>query len=479
MSGALAVVDDGAKRPTPVSSRKRVELSRIARAGDYAKASQGLDPRKHAEFAGEKVRQDAHKADVQIRLSSATVAPVQIAKAQSTPMRENSVLATENFKRRPRQPSLLQIAQAHHAAVDSENDDTLDDFNPDDESTPFGKSALNLHPDFPSTTSSRHPPSRKRKLSTPEIQVPASQSLNSPVRNSSPPPSIPEDLFEIFTEDSQPNPPLPINPASRAALPPGLVHSDTLAPPQSSSLPPSPQKQNLKSKNRTKKAHLSSKPKLKPTSPQIRRESSPVLPPRSPTPTQSSPTAVPATRSPLKPLTTSTLQNLLPRRRHVVSSNKQNAVFDIHSNSDIDSINADEDEDELNYRPSTKPARKPATEKPKRGKSNGAKKGKDGGDAVVVKRIGGKQKAPSRPSMTYGRKRVRDTTVSDDDENVEVGVEGEDDDGDGGGVVVMMKMDGKARAEMKKMAAKFREVDDWGLEFEEVTGSSDRMQDAR
>ncbi|KAL8806958.1 MAG: hypothetical protein Q9200_004851 [Gallowayella weberi] len=479
MSGALALEEDGATRPRPVASRKRVELSRIARDGDYAKASQKLESRKNADLARGRLQKEVQKADIQIQLPTATVAPVQIAKTQATPMRENSVLATENFKRRPRQPSLLQIAQAHHAAVDSEHDGTLDDFNPDDESTPFGKSALNFDVDPPIPASSRHPSSRKRKLSTPDIQVPASQSHSSPAHNSSPPPSIPDDLFDIFVEDSQPDPPLPTIPASRTALPPNPGESDTLAPPQSSSLPPSPQRQALKSKSRTKKAHLGSKPKLKPTNPKIRRQSSPVLPPRSPTPTQSSPTAVPATRSPLKPLTTSTLQNLLPRRRRrVVSSNKgATTMFDIHSSSsETDTLNADEDEDELNYRfPGTKLARNAAAteKKPKRGKPKGAtkNKSKDGAGAKIrVPRFG------STTRTTYGRKRVQEDTFGEDEK---VGFGSESEDGGSGAVVRVVKMDGKAREEMKRMAAKFREVDDWGLEFEEVTGSSDRMRDAR
>ncbi|KAL8795887.1 MAG: hypothetical protein Q9182_007471 [Xanthomendoza sp. 2 TL-2023] len=479
MSGALAVEDEGATRPRPMSSRKRVELSRIARDGDYATACQKIGLRQDADLAGGRLQKHVQKADVQIQLPNATVAPVQTAKIQATPMRENSVLATENFRRRPRQPSLLQIAQAHHAAVDSENDGTLNDFNPDDESTPFGKSALDIHLEPPTASPFRHPPSRKRKLSTPDIQdiqVQASQSLSSPAHNSSPPPSVPDDLFDIFAEDSQPKPSLPTIPSSRSALPPQPVDSDTLAPPQSSSMPPSPQKQALQSKSHTEKVHSGSKPTLKPTNPKVRQQSSPVLPPRSPTPTQSSPTAVPATRPLLKPLTTSTLQNLLPRRRRVVSSNKGNTVFDIHSSSggEMDTLNADEDEDELNYRPTTtKLARNGATEKkPKRGKPKAAKnKSKIGADAA-----GAQIRVPRlSTTTTYGRKHVQDTVS--ENENVALGSESDEDGGSAG--VVVVKMDGKAREELKRMAAKFREVDEWGLEFEEVTGSSDRMRDAR
>ena len=78
---------------------------------------------------------------------------------------------------------------------------------------------------------------------------------------------------------------------------------------------------------------------------------------------------------------------------------------------------------------------------------------------------------PTHTTTEYGyENQVMDSGDDDDNEN------GGDEHRIGGRGVVM---DGKARQEMKKLAAKFREVDDWGLEFEEVTGSSDRMRDAR
>ena len=40
------------------------------------------------------------------------------------------------------------------------------------------------------------------------------------------------------------------------------------------------------------------------------------------------------------------------------------------------------------------------------------------------------------------------------------------------------EFDGKAKREMQRLAAKFAEVDDYTLEFEDVTGSS-QMADAR
>ncbi|KAL8775297.1 MAG: hypothetical protein Q9209_000304 [Squamulea sp. 1 TL-2023] len=479
MSGALAVEDVGTKKPRPVSSRKRVELSRIAREGDYTKAHEAVKKGQDASIVAERPTKTATNAKMQIQSiqimkpPSALVAPAPIASIQPTPMRENSVLTLDNFKRRPRQPSILQLAQAHNAAAELEIDDTLDDFNPDDESTPFRESRAHPQKDL-SSTSSRLSSSRKRKLSAPESQVPASQNQSPPERSSSAIPSQPDDLFDIIAEDSQPNPPLPTIP-TRTSISATRVDSDTMAPPQSSSLHPSPQQQKRppQLKSRTKKGSLTLESKLHPNKSRVNNLSSQILPPRSPSPTQSSPTIAPKAPRQLKPLTTSALQNLLPRRRRVVpGSNKENTVFDLNTSSDIDSLRADEDQDELSYHASSKITRKPRIEKPKNGrtKEKGGKKAKANGTAAGTKMQWQAKKGAQKTSMTYTRK---PQNAEAHDENESGGESGEAEHR------LPVLLDGKAREEMKKLAAKFREVDDWGLEFEEVTGSSDRMQDAR
>ncbi|KAL9598606.1 MAG: hypothetical protein Q9179_003859 [Wetmoreana sp. 5 TL-2023] len=479
MSGALAVEDAGEKRPKPLSSRKRIALSRIAREGDYAKAYEDLKAGRESVLGAEK---EANNSEVQIQstqMAGAAVVPIALstaplhttitstqsshsiqgAKTQATPLRESSILAIGNFKRRPRQPSLLQIAQAQTAAAESDIDDILDDFAPDDESTPLHKSHSGPQQEHSSTSSSGQPSSRKRKLSTPEVQVPASQSQVSPVESSPPGSSPPDNLFDIVADDSQPNLPLPIIPSSKSHPHQEATDSETLAPPQSSSPPASPQKQRHKSGPRATKSQKRSKPNLKPTTSKNRKQLCPILNPRSPSPTQSSPINTSATRSPLKPITTSALQNLLPRRRRVASRNKENNVFDLASSSPSGPV--DEDEDELSYHASHKPGG--PTTKVKRGRS------KQGVGSKVKERKG----ETKRVSMTYTRKAQNaeldgenDELESDADENVE---------SRGGG----SKMDGRVKEEMKRMRFKFQEVDEWGLEFEEVTGSSDRMRDAR
>ncbi|KAL8722038.1 MAG: hypothetical protein Q9225_001414 [Loekoesia sp. 1 TL-2023] len=485
MSGALAVEDVGEKRLKPLSSRRRVALSRIAREADHAKAIEALKARRDAALAAEKLAKEGIQVEVQIQSAQTAKAPVatrvlpvapshapmtsnqgsrltQAAETRATPSRETSILDIENFKRRPRQPSLLQIAQAQNAAEESEIDDTLDDFNPDDESTPLHQSNPGLQLDPLSTSSGHQSSSRKRKLSTPEIQVPASQPQNVPDRSSSPVPSSSDNLLGTPAEDSQPNPPLPAIPPEKSTSAQQTIYSDTLAPPRSSSPPDSPKTQPCQSKTRSRKSQGASKANGKAANSKVRKPLGPVLPPRSPSPTQRSPTNASTTRSPLKPLTTSALQNLLPRRRRIMSRNKENNIFELNSSSDMDSFNAgemDEGADELSYHITS---RKSAPEK-----SKNTRKGKGGGTSIATKSK--PKKGEKRPGMTYTRKQNLDP---DEDEDAGSGSGNQD-------VAGAVTMDGKAREEMKKLAAKFREVDDWGLEFEEVTGSSDRMRDAR
>ncbi|KAL8972796.1 MAG: hypothetical protein Q9183_000360 [Haloplaca sp. 2 TL-2023] len=484
MSGALPVDDAGERRPRPLSTRKRVALSRIAREGDHARAYEALKARRDAALQAERLAKEAKQANAQIpstqlsydpapkivpttapAISPAQNAqPVRGSRTQATPLREHSVLDIQNFKRRPRQPSLLQVARAQVAAAESEDGDSLNDLEPDDESTPFGKSQKSLEQQ-PSSNSSR-----KRKLSTPEIQVPASQTQEPEQQSSSPVPSAVDDVLDsAAVEDSQPEPILPPIPASLPPTSQQAIHSDTLAPPRSSSPPPSPEnKQSQKSSARTTRPSKQQKPTQKPKKQQPPQHPSITLPPRSPTPTQRAPTTANTsrTRSPLKPITTSTLQNLLPRRRGAASKNKENiGVFDIMSSNSSDPIEEDEDADELSYHASSRRPR--ATDK--RGKGKGGKGNKKSGSAKTAA-VG--KTAEKRVGKTYTRKSALDV----EDEIADEDAEGQENEGRGKGE---MQMDAKAREEMKRLRDKFLEVDQWGLEFEEVSGSSDRMRDAR
>ncbi|KAL8636032.1 MAG: hypothetical protein Q9228_006527, partial [Teloschistes exilis] len=178
--------------------------------------------------------------------------------------------------------------------------------------------------------------------------------------------------------------------------------------------------------------------------------------------------------------------NLLPRRRNRLASKttKENSIFDLGSSSS--EIHDDVgDEDELSFHAKVRPtaaARQRGKENRNSVRAARGARGKKGEVSKKVKKAGA---GGGRSSATYTRKSQLEEAEPDyenDDDDGDVG----SGDGNGssvtvpaGGMEEPVKLGGKAREEMKRLRHLFREVDEWGLEFEEVTGSSDRMRDAR
>lgn len=108
---------------------------------------------------------------------------------------------------------------------------------------------------------------------------------------------------------------------------------------------------------------------------------------------------------------------------------------------------------------------------------------------VVQKRGGkgkGKEAVGKKGERTYARKKVVEVEDVDGDENEHDDGDGYSDGEDENGAVIgrggrkTPALDGKAKDEMKRLADKFREVDEYTLEFEDMTGSGgSQMKDAR
>ena len=452
MSGALAPEDMGTTRLKPPSNQTRAALSQIAREADHAKR-----------VAEAKAKQDAAQAEPaagpdQIPLSIPTesvpaskpsVSGIDVPAINSARLRSRvgetsppqpSMLGA-TFKKRARQPSLLQMLGTQNNSSAILDDDEFDDFCPVDESTPMVKSTWQSTAQRTSSSSHQSSGSRKRKLTVPEIQVPASQSRDPPSSPPSVPPTELPDTYDLPADEEE-RTPEPTLPPPRSTNPPQReLDSDTLAPPQSST-PTKPKPRKPRHKPPPRPQHSK------------RRQPSPAPSPLSSTSTTISPTKT----IPLKPLTTATLQNLLPRRRR--TRPKPQSEYDIPSSSDREPLIAhDEDEDELTYHlPPTKPLRR---KKPPRGRKAPA--------PVKTK--------PKAPSRTYTKR----TTPDPDDEEENRHGSGSDDDGAGrGGRKKTPALDARATDAMRRLADKFREVDAYALEFEEMTGnSSGQMRDAR
>ena len=489
MSGALPPEDAGGTHLRPPMGRRRALFSKFVINASDNKAIEQLKARRNADLVAERVSQvqvpssmpakifpteEAHNYtnilvndDVQSNMDMKSKSP------GSTEARYASLGALKG-KTRPRKPSLLQLVQAQANQLDRDEDDDLDDFLPDDESTPFLKlktvskrQASNSSPLTSKQTSS----SRKRKLSSPEVQVPMTQPIHSQAAlpaslSPTPEPELGVDLFNLESNNDLPEPLLPLARPARTQSP--KVWSDTLAPPQSSS----------------PIAVIHTNSIKRSAKPPIHKKSS--AGPAIHSSTQD-PRPVKATSCPLIPLSTATLQNLLPRRRARPNAREVD-IFDVPHSSDveIDTSGLGEDEDELNIQ--TKPRGRPRksdigfssrTTPSTKGKGKAkAPTATSAASAASIKR--GKDKRPGKV-LTYARTKPARLESDDNDEDPDphLEVEEESDEHD--------RVDDNARKgnekssdELKRLAAKFREVDEWTLEIEDVTASSGSlMADAR
>ena len=80
--------------------------------------------------------------------------------------------------------------------------------------------------------------------------------------------------------------------------------------------------------------------------------------------------------------------------------------------------------------------------------------------------------------MTYGRKSNIGSHSGSDDGSAD---EDEDTSREVAGArgATAPVLDGKAKVEMRRLVDKFKEVDEYTLDFEDMTGSSSQMKDAR
>ena len=461
MSGALAPEDIGATRLKPPSNKIRATLTRIARDADHAQAAENARTRRAAQARTEPEQIPSSFLEESLLGRNSSIDSSQSparnnshatlgSRIQETPRLQSSMLGGAMFKKRPRQPSLLQMVQSQQQVQDEVDDDDMYNFLPDDESTPLIKSLSQPRGHTISSSSRQTSGSRKRKQATPEIQVAASQSQSDYPHSSPssipPQPPEPQEVFDLPAEEDEPRPTLPRYRSAQSLE--TKIHSDTLAPPQSSS-PAKAQPQHTR--RNPSKAYKPVQPKGQPPK---RKDPSTAPSPMSSTSTQISPIRP----KPLKTLTTATLQNLLPRRR---VRGRPKGDFDIPSSSDVelDTTGLGEDEDELSFHTTKVRRKRPSMT----GQKSAAKR---------KETLAGK-----KASKTYTRKSI---VVSEDEDDENGSASGDElRQIAAGGRKKTPALDGRAKAEMKRLADKFKEVDDFTLEFEDMTGSSSQMRDAR
>ncbi|KAF2684513.1 hypothetical protein K458DRAFT_418087 [Lentithecium fluviatile CBS 122367] len=353
--------------------------------------------------------------------------PPSAIKVGATPAHETSILALTNFKRRPRQPSLLRMVHQTTDVEDNDLDDLgdFDDFRPAAESTPLhvqksapeeggNDSGVNL-----SSSGSR---GTKRKLS-PVIQVPRS----SPPYNSgpdiedsrSPSPSLPEVVQS--TEEAQ----------QTQEQAESEILSQTMAPPMSSSDYPAddiedPLESPVRPRQRTRRGKST---KAGDNEDSEGEETEPAKKTKARPKSRKNPE-----------ISTAKLQSLLPRRRTRVA--QEGDEFDMDNSEDV---TFDSDQDELALPPRRQPAagRKPAP-KPKK-------------PSKTTRKAAASSRATQKNTRTYGR------PGSSDKENAGAR---EDSDGEGSTIEVTTVQPSKA---LEAIAKKFEEVDEFELDFESVS----------
>ncbi|GAB7340065.1 hypothetical protein MBLNU457_6560t1 [Dothideomycetes sp. NU457] len=449
--------------------RKRMEADKKVNAPeqrDRSTSSKQESRETGASKTGEQVESGERKPDrtqksptpvAQAVPGTAQKAPQSALKVQSTPGVESSVLALANFRRRPRQPSLLRMVQGdlgHSPLGDDTTDFTLgddeDDFAPHDESTPLNIAKAQPAPiqaqaqtpedeeDDLYGLSPQPKKSLKRKSDEMEGRPEVEVTRSSPIRISSPlssavdlpeedvtiPATAPEESEVADDDDSEP----------RRASVDQEVYADPLSSP-----PPMPQRSPVKPTSKRGQPR-----KANAQSPEQSRTSR---------------------HKPQKSLDTAALRALLPKRR--IRDDYRNE-YDHPTSSDATllSSEADADEDELTHRSRAKRTTKPSAPKKQSAKKTASK-------SNTRRKTTTAEQAPQPVAKrTYGRTsgvsdKENDSSsplsdlTSDEDENEREGT------GDTSLETVAPK---KYRLplsnELQAAKNKFAEVDEWQMEFE-------------
>ncbi|EGC41969.1 conserved hypothetical protein [Histoplasma capsulatum var. duboisii H88] len=282
-----------------------------------------------------------------------------------TPAFESSMLS--NFRRRPRQPSILQMMHTDQSSELDDDDDLLASFNPDDESTPLKFPNRKSIPQDsvsspPSTPQNLSPTSLRNIKLHPKVQVQVSRSSDPSERAIAPD----ENTDNSASEDG-------LLPTPRRAQSPELPEllSQTMMPPESSPV-------SSVEKNRSDTAY-SEHPANGNSSPGTQKAAEKQLPmickPR---------------------ISTATLrENLLPQRRFLQkqrASNRTLTLDDIENENCFDDYSGafEADRDELSYPVSRVKRRKDKTGMPEARKGTGNKK-----QASTDRSIQGRRQTPA------------------------------------------------------------------------------------
>ncbi|KAJ0338834.1 hypothetical protein COL922a_005153 [Colletotrichum nupharicola] len=432
----------------------------------------------------------------------------------------SSMFNIGNFRRRQREPSILGTAQKERAQRPLEpssepesGDENEDDFNPEAESTPINNRRRTQPPPAvePDSESEAEPVTDSQQVlapdSQPEREAAATSSAKSrkrksveshddedrPGKASRTEPEQPE-LIDDDSDSSLSDLPSPVMTPTRASNIPRPVtpnQDEIMAPPESSGSEDNEAWPDIHTLAKHRRRRAS------PTTPMRDGNMSDVSSPPSLTHSPN----FPATRKNAqkkkqqKKMTTAELTGLLPQRRHKKTRDPFDAEDsedeDEDEDEDVENANGAQDDDELSYA-DTRTRSWQAKAAPLNRSSANRPPSRGGKTTATAKSKPATRS--SRPSRTYSRRLSdKENQVEDQDAEVEdvedvadvaePAGEAEESFAPGAEDETAELPEGSdpmpTAEELKQAARKFKEVDRWELEFEEVTEASSPNRDAR
>lgn len=460
------------------------------------------------------------------RPRSSIAQPGSVLRAQATPMIESSLLALKNFKRRPRQLSMLQMVKQRtasaapsvaHTAIESTavadssvfdlelSDGDEEDFAPEAEGTPFARAKQTPSASARGTASTKSKtaitkpakssrkrksddmdnslasvkvkPTKKRKsqkddkesegdVAAPVTHVPATQT--STVDGDTPPALETSDV-QVQSSFSTSTPPTePPSPGDE----PVDRDGELLVPSTQEELADDGIANEDNAVNGTMAEPFSSSP------PPVGRTIDDILadPLTQVSPPAKKTQSKPKTRT--KPMLTATLQSLLPKRRQPLKPRRRKSEYDMQSDSEeddtaLDASHLDNDEDELGggLRRQARTTKKTTTSK--RGRPSKAATSTSRKASKAPNRTASAAPNKKKGPKTYGRQSA--ASDKENDNEYQSPDEGEDEEGDFTLPEVSISMEEAATSkEIEEAKKKFAEVDEWDFEFESMSAGNHR-----
>ncbi|KAF9874067.1 hypothetical protein CkaCkLH20_08439 [Colletotrichum karsti] len=417
----------------------------------------------------------------------------------------SSMFNIGNFRRRQREPSILGTAQKERAQRPLEpssepgsGDEDEDDFNPEAESTPINNRRRTQPPPAvePTSESEAEPVTDSQQIlapdSQPEREAEATSSVKSRKRKSverhdgderpgkasrtEPEPELVEDDSDSSLSDL----PSPVMTPPRVSNMPRPVtpnQDEIMAPPESSSSEDNDAWPDIHTLAKQRRRRVSL------TTPNrdgnISDASSPPSLTHSPNFPATRKNAQKKQQQKQKKVTTADLTGMLPQRRR----KKNRDAFDMEeSDEEVDTSNLAQDDDELSYTDTRTRSRRAKTTPLNRSTANRPpSRGGKTAQPAPKPRTTSRSNRPS--ARTYSRRLSdKENQVEDDDEGAAAAGEAEESfaPAEDETLDVEEEQDPTLDAEeLKKAASKFKEVDRWELEFEEVTEGSSPNRDGR